>query len=329
MIILSESEIRSLYTMSDAIVDMENVLLSYEDGKIQIPERTVLNFPEKKASILYMPSANEANGVSAVKVVTIFPDNPTLGKRTTQGIILLSDTENGDHLACMDASYLTRLRTGAISGIATKWLARENASSVAVIGCGGMSEEQLRAVLTVRRVNRILLYNRTTSKAKSLLERIPMLYPDFKGAVTVMDNPNQVVSESDIVICSTRSETPVFSGSAVRPGTHINGVGSYLPHMQEVDEETLHRSSKVVVDTLAGAMEEAGDFIIPVSEGHWDFSRIHGELSQLSSGKIIGRESEEEITFFKSVGIAYFDLAVAAAVFEKARKLGIGTEVNL
>ena len=329
MLILSESEIRSLYSMDDAIVDMEKVLHTYENGNIQLPERTVLNFQEKQASALYMPSAIEPMGKSAVKVVTIFPGNTEKGKRTTQGMILLSDTDNGEHLACMEASYLTRVRTGAASGIATKWLARETASSVAVIGCGGMAEEQLLAVLTVRSIKQIYLYNRTKQRAKSFLEKISFLDPEFKGTVTIVDDPNHAISNADILICSTRSATPVFNGAFLRPGTHINGIGSYLPHMQEVDEETLNRCSKVVVDTLEGVMEEAGDFLVPIKAGRWDFSFIHGELSQLPTRIIEGRETEEEITFFKSVGIAYFDLAVAAAVYEKAKRVGIGTEVKL
>ncbi|QED49821.1 ornithine cyclodeaminase family protein [Cytobacillus dafuensis] len=329
MLILSEKQIRSLYKMKDAIHDLEQALSNYMEGKILNPHRTVLEFPEKSASALYMPSAMEPIGKTAVKVVTIFPHNPSLGKKTTQGMIVLSDTNNGDHLACMNASYLTRLRTGAASGIATKYLAKETASTVAVIGCGAMAEEQLQAVLEVRDIKTIMLFNRTKDKAHSFAERIADFSPEYEGEIIIMDEADEAVSRAEIVICSTRSETPVFSGKALQPGTHINGVGSYLPHMQEVDVETLLKCSKIVADTIEGVKDEAGDFIIPAKAGEWSFSALHGELGELITGQISSRETEDEITFFKSVGIAYFDLAVAAAAYEKAIQAGVGTEVDI
>lgn len=329
MLILSKEEVQSIYTMREAIADIEHALQLHLKGQVENPVRTVIYYPKKNASTLFMPSAIEPIGISAVKVVTIFPDNPSIGKQTTQGVILLSDTEYGDHLACMDASYLTRLRTGAASGAATKKLARENAESVAVIGCGRMAEEQLQAVLEVRPINKIILFNRTKARAEQFAKRISALSPLYNGEVQILDEANAAVAEADIVICSTRSETPVFSGEALRPGTHINGVGSYLPHMQEVDEITLQRCSKIIVDTVEGAREEAGDFLIPEKAGTWNFSRLHGELGELVSGLIPGRETAEEITFFKSVGIAYFDLVVAAAVYQKAIEIGCGTKAPI
>ncbi|THE12221.1 ornithine cyclodeaminase family protein [Bacillus timonensis] len=329
MLILSESEIRTLYSMSDAIRDLEEALTFYEEGKVVNPHRTVFDFPAKEASALYMPSSMEPVGKSAVKVVTIFPHNPSVGKNTTQGVILLSDTDSGEHLACLNASYLTRLRTGAVSGIATKHLAKKDASAVVVIGTGAMAEEQLQAVLEVREIKEIMLFNRTREKAIAFEKRIPELSPGFSGSITIMDRPDEAVSKADIIICATRSAVPVFSGQALRPGTHINGVGSYLPHMQEVDEESILRCSKIVADTMEGVKDEAGDFIIPANKGVWSFDELHGELSELVLGKIAGREKNEEITFFKSVGTAYFDLAVAASVYEKAIKAGVGKEVDV
>ncbi|WP_316570707.1 ornithine cyclodeaminase family protein [Neobacillus sp. YIM B06451] len=326
MLILNENQIRSLYPMKLAIKDMEDALHAYVEGKILNPSRTVLDFPDKKASALYMPSAIETAATAAVKVVTIFPENPSRGMKTTQGVILLTDTENGSHLALLNASYLTRLRTGAASAIATKYLAKEDASTVLVIGCGAMAEEQLSGVLEVRQIKKIVLFNRTRAKAEAFKEKFK---DGFSGSITIVDDVNEGVNVADIIICSTRSETPVFSGELVKPGTHINGVGSYLPHMQEVDETTIKRASKIVADTLEGVEEEAGDFIIPAKKGSWSFSKLHGELGELVTGKLLGRENDGEITFFKSVGIAYFDLAVAAAVYKKAVELGIGTEVDL
>jgi ornithine cyclodeaminase/alanine dehydrogenase-like protein (mu-crystallin family) len=329
MLILSEKQIQSLYSMKEAIQDLEKALHYYIEGKILNPHRTVLDFPEKSASALYMPSAMVPIGKAAVKVVTIFPNNPTQGKKTTQGVVLLSNTDNGEHIACLNASYLTRLRTGAISGIATKYLAKRNASSVAVIGTGAMAKEQLEAVLEVRNIKEIFLFNRTKSKAKDFSHQILQSNPDYKGNISILDEADEAVSKSEIIICATRSESPVFSGKALKPGTHINGVGSYLPHMQEVDEVTILRCSKIVADIIEGVKDEAGDLIIPANSGTWSFDRLHGEIGELASGKIPGRENDEEITFLKSVGTAYFDLTVAAAVYNKAIRAGVGTNVDI
>lgn len=331
MLILSEKEIQSIYTMQDAIAALEVALRkeANANGDISNPHRTVLDFPEHNASILYMPSSIQSIGKAAVKVVSIFPHNPVKGIKTTQGMIVLTDTSTGEHLACLNASYLTRLRTGAVSAIATKYLAKEKASSVAIIGCGGMALEQLLAVLAVRPIQSIMLYNRTKEKAEQMAQRIIENLPEYKGKVFIESNSDEAVSKAEIVICSTRSETPVFSGLALQRGTHINGIGSYQPHMQEVDVETILKCSKIVADTIDGVKDEAGDLIIPSSLGVWNFDKLHGELSELSAGKIIGRENDKEITFFKSVGIAYFDLAVAAAVYEKALSEGVGVQIEI
>lgn len=329
MLLLSESDIKDLYTMELAISDLEIAQSEYLNGRVANPHRTVIDFPSENASALYMPSAMENAGVTGVKVVTIFPNNPLQGKKTTQGVLLLSDAKTGDHLACMNASYLTRLRTGAISGIATKYMARENAEHVAVIGCGAMAVEQLEAVLTVRKIKKIYLYNRTKNKAFLFAKNIKNRHPLFPGEIFVVDHPDEAVGDADIIICATRSETPVFSGDSLKAGTHINGVGSYLPHMQEVDETTILKSNKIVVDTLSGVKEEAGEFITLANKGIWSFDLIHGELAQLVANKISGREDDDEITFFKSVGTAYFDLAVAYAVYKQAFQKGVGVEFNL
>jgi ornithine cyclodeaminase (EC 4.3.1.12) len=329
MHIFSEERIRALYTMPEAIRDIRKALVHYTQGGIDNPHRTVLDFPERRASILYMPSALAAEGFAAVKVVSIFPENPKVGKRTTRGVILLNETETGEPLALLDASYLTRLRTGAASAIATDHLAKPSASVLAVIGCGKMAEEQVTGILCVRKIGSILLYNRTEERAWQFARRIEEKLEDFSGTIQVVGSADEAIEQADIVICATRSCTPVFSGKRLRPGTHVNGIGSYLPHMQEVDEETVLRSSKIVVDTLEGAREEAGDLIIPAKKGLWDFRKVHGELGELAAGKIPGREREEEITFFKSVGIAFFDLAVASAVFRKGKSLHAGTVVEL
>lgn len=327
MKIINEQQIQQNYKMSDAIEDVTALLHAKQQGKIDNPHRTVLDFPERQASALYMPSADTQEELAGVKVVTIFPDNPKQGKPTTQGVILLSDAKNGEHVAMMTASYLTRLRTGALSAIATDHLARKDSRVLAVIGTGAMAFEQVLGVLEVRDIETILLFNRTEEKAMRFKEQLEAF--GVQARIEIAANAKQAVEAADIVACATRSTEPVFDGNDLKPGTHINGVGSYLPHMREMDETTIARADKIVADDLAGVQEEAGELIHAADSGKWSFDRLHAELAELVTGQSKGRETEDKITFFKCVGAAYFDLAVAKGVYRKAQDGKMGTDVEL
>ncbi|MCM3088463.1 ornithine cyclodeaminase family protein [Bhargavaea ginsengi] len=331
MIIMNERQIMDVYGMDDAIPDVEATLRSLADGKIDNPLRTVIGFPERSASVLYMPCADLSEGIAASKTVSIFPENPKAnGLPTTQGVVLVTDATDGRHLATLNASYLTRLRTGAMSGLATDRLANKQASVLCVIGTGGMAYEQVLGVLAVREIREILLVNPTRSKAEAFgdrLRREGKISEDV--TVEIAEDVNEAVKRADIINCATRSETPVFDGEAVRPGTHVNGVGSYQPHMREVDEAFIRRCSKIIADDLHGVREEAGELIHADRSGAWSFDELHGELVHLVTGEAAGREGEEEITFFKCVGAAYYDLAVAKGVYRKAEAGGHGVQVEV
>ncbi len=329
MLILSEKQIRGIFGMADALPAIRQAVLDHHRGLIDNPHRTVIEYPEREASVLYMPTAMPSIGRSAVKVVTIFPGNPAQGLRTTQGVTLLSSSEDGSHLACLDASYLTRLRTGAISGVATEHLARADAAVVAVTGCGNMAVEQLEGVLHVRPIGKVILWNLEPGWTEPFRDMMAQRFPDYRGEVTIVETADAAVAQADIVIAATRATRPFFRADSLRPGAHINGVGSYLPHMQEIGGDVINRCGKIVVDTLHGVKDEAGDFLIPIAAGQWSWDKLHGDVGQLVAGEIPGRENADEITFFKSVGIAYFDLAVAAAVYDKAKALGIGVEAPM
>ncbi|KXH80666.1 ornithine cyclodeaminase family protein [Sporosarcina sp. HYO08] len=329
MLLLNERQIQTNYRMKEALVDVEKVLRSKANGKIENPQRTVIEFPEHHASALYMPSADLVGEVATMKAVTIFPNNPKEGKPTTQGVVLVTDAQNGDHLALMNASYLTRLRTGALTGLATDKLAREESTVLTVIGTGGMAFEQVLGVLEVRPIKEILLVNPTEAKAVKFREQLRAFGIDEAIEIEVVRDVGAAVHRAHIICCSTRSNTPVFDGNDVQPGTHVNGVGSYLPHMQEVDFEFIQRTSKIVVDDLEGVKDEAGELIHAAEQPNWSFDKIHGELMDVVVGKVDARTDDEEITFFKSVGAAYFDLAVAKGVYEIAKEKEIGTEIEI
>ncbi|WP_042474437.1 ornithine cyclodeaminase family protein [Bacillus ndiopicus] len=327
MKILNEQDIASFYQIDDAIQDVKAILQAKAQGNILAPHRTVLNYPAQSASALYMPSADLVNHMSAIKVVTIFPNNPTIGKKTTQGIIVLTSTEDGSHLATLNASFLTRLRTGAMSGIATDYLAKKEATTLAVIGTGAMAFEQCLGVLAVREIQAIILYNRTAEKAKDFAMELKKA--GYKGEFIFEQDANEAVAQADIICCATKTTTPLFKGEYLKKGAHINGVGSYLPHMHELDNYTITNASKIVVDDLPGAKDEAGELMNAAEQGVWSFSDVHAELEQLVAGTKVGREQEEEITFFKSVGASYYDLAVAQGVYKKALALKIGKSVEV
>jgi len=327
MIILSEQEIMQHYTMDDALKDVEAGLIAKNKGLIENPPRTVIEIPERSASSLNMPSADLSKEMFAMKVVTIFPENPQNNLPTTQGVLLLSDATDGQHLALMDASYLTRLRTGALSGLATDKLARKNSRVLGVIGTGGMAFEQVLAVLAVRQIESIILFNRTEKKAHVFKQKLREF--DVQQRIMIVNDVRDVMKLSDIINCATRSNTPVFDGKDLRPGTHINGVGSYLPTMREVDLTTIERTDIIVVDDLQAVQEEAGELIYAANESNWSFSKVYGELRDIIETDGLVRKDDQEITFFKSVGTAYFDLVVAIGTYEKAKQLNLGQKVTL
>ncbi len=329
MKVLNEALIQSIYGIQEALVDVKAVLEAKVANKIANPLRTVIEFPEHHASVLYMPSADLSAQIMTMKAVTIFPNNPARGKNTTQGVVLVSDAQNGDHLALLNASYLTRLRTGALSGLATDYLAKKDAKVLTVIGTGGMAFEQVLGVLAVRKIETIHLFNPTQDKAIDFQEKLQAFGIDPNISIHISNDVQDAVRKADVINCATRSKTPVFDGNDIQAGTHVNGVGSYLPDMQEVDFTFIQRAHKIVVDDFHGATEEAGELIHANAQDNWSYDKIHGELADVIVSNICARENEEEITFFKCVGAAYFDLAVAQGVYQQALQKNIGVNVDV
>lgn len=317
MIYITDKDIKDKYTTKECLEDVLQGFEYAEKGKVLTPHRIQLDHKIEKAHTLYMPSYIKGLEYASVKVVSLFPSNSKKNIPVIQSVMLLTETNSGKHLAMIDASHLTVMRTGAISGIATKYLSRENSETLTVIGCGAQSLGQIQAVMKVRSISNIYLYNRTLEKAELLKNKVSAIYPEWKGEITIEKDPNVAVSKADIVVSSTSSDYPVYSGDAVKPGTHINAVGSCEPTKREYDEKLLQRSDKVVVDTLEGAKQEAGGLIIPDKTNEWDMSNIYGELSEIISSKKKGRETENEITLLDSVGIGFLDTICAVTIYDK------------
>lgn len=315
MQVFSETLVEDNYKISDAIRDIEKAFSHL--GDINQAPRTVIPTGEGAKAMLYMPCVDLKQQLGTVKITSITPENPKSGKPTTQAQIAITNLENGEHEAIIDGSYLTRLRTGALSGIATKYMSNPDARILGMIGTGGMAFEQFLGNMEVRPIDKVLLYNRTIKKAESFKQRILKTFPDLEVIVT--DDVSDLVEKSDIINCQTPSNEPVFNAEDVQPGTHINGIGSYQPSMKEIDYKIFPKADWVVVDDLNGVKEESGELIEANENGTFTFEEIDDELKTLSINNQ-KRENEDAITVFKCVGAAYFDLAVAIGAYQKLNK---------
>jgi ornithine cyclodeaminase/alanine dehydrogenase-like protein (mu-crystallin family) len=244
---------------------------------------------------------------------------------TVLGTIILLDEKTGAPVAIMDGGYLTAMRTGGVAGLATKLLAREDARVHTLFGTGGMARTHAWAVDCARNIEKLILYSldpvdQRVAFAESLKDII-------QCDIVVTDDPASAVRESDVVTLITSAKDPIVEGDWFGPGTHINGVGSHAPHMRELDSKSVARS-KVVCDLVDACRTEAGDFIIPADAGEWSWEKAHGSLGDVIAGKIPGRETPDEITLFKSVGLAIQDMSTALHVYARAAELGVGTEFS-
>lgn len=306
--------------MPDAIEAMREAFTALARGEAEVPPRLSLDVGQ--GVLLVMPAYLGSIDAAGAKVVSVHPDNRRLGLPALHAVVLLIDPATGVPAALMDGASLTALRTGAAGGLATALLAREDAHVVALFGAGVQARSQLEAVRCVRAVDEVRIVSRTRASAEGLAG-------ELRGCrVRVMDDAAEALSGADVVIAATSSATPVFPGARVTPGTHVTGVGSYTPAMQEVDADLVTRAV-VIVDQREAALREAGDLIQAVRSGRWRAEEIHAEIGEIAAGTKPGRTSSEQITFFKSVGVAAQDMALARRVVDAAARLGLGSEADL
>ncbi len=266
---------------------------------------------DKETTLLLMPAWQPGQD-AGVKIITVNPDNDALGLPSIQGRYIYLDATNGSVKAIVDAKSLTTKRTATASALASSILSKKNASSLLMIGTGALSPNLIRAHASVRSIQNVFIWGRTIEKALLIKER----FSNEAFSVNVVENISDVISNVDIVSCATLSENPLVLGSLIRPGQHIDLVGSYKPHMRESDSELMTKSS-IFLDQYEGGLKEAGDIIIPIKEGAIGTSDIKADLFELCAEKHSGRVSDEEITVFKSVGHALEDLVGARYYFKK------------
>ena len=318
--ILSAADVQSAISMPVAIEAMRGAFAALASGNATVPMRVALETDDGVS--LFMPAYLPGLGPAAAKVVSVHGGNVARGLPVIHAVVLVIDPQTGVPLALMDGTWLTALRTGAIGGLAADLLAREDSRTVAVFGAGVQARTQLQALRTVRDIREVRVVDVVPAAADAFVREI-------RGVEALrVDDPDEAVAGADIVVAATTSSTPVFDGSKVAPGTHITGVGSFTPEMREIDVTLIERA-RVIVDQREAVLAEAGDIIAPIREGAIDESVIAAEIGEIVLGLQPGRLSADEITFFKSVGNAIQDVAVAARVLEAAEASGSGVLVEI
>lgn len=318
--ILAEEDVRAAVDMPVAIEEVRRAFGQLSAGRAHVPVRT--SVPSADGDALFMPGRLAGGEALGAKVVSVYPGNRERDLPPVNAAVLLLDPASGVPRAFLAANHLTALRTGAATGVATDLLARDDAKVLALFGAGTQAGTQLEAVRAVRPVKEVRVVARSLASARAFADRVEGI-----RALATADR-EAAVRGADVVVAATDSPTPVFDGESVEPGTHVNGIGSFTPEMQEVDAALVRRAT-VVVDDRDAAGEEAGDLIAAVREGSFRMEEIHAELGELVNGTRPGRTSPEEVTFFKSVGTAVQDLAVAGRALAEAEAKGLGREVPL
>jgi len=328
MLILNADEVRQALPMDQTIAAMKEAFASLSSGTAVVPLRTRLPISNHDAVSLFMPAylKSDSGEALAVKIVSLFPKNPARGLAFIQAAVLLLESDTGRAVALLEGSTLTAIRTGAGSGAAIDLLARKDSKVVAIFGAGPQGKTQLEAACSARKIETVYVYNPTLSKAETLVEQMAG-YNSIPKNLIVAKTPKEAIENADIICTATGSTSAVFEDKDVKLGTHISAIGGYTPEMQELPVETVARS-RIVVDSYATVMEEAGDIVKAIQAGLIQESSIHAEIGEIVLGKKSGRQSEAEITFFKSVGNAVQDASAAQLALKNAREMKLGTEVE-
>jgi ornithine cyclodeaminase len=324
-IVVTQREVPALLPMTECVDLMTEVLKATSRGDTVLPLRSKMQIPGRTGVLGLMPASLADPPVMGLKVVSVFPGNHGTEFDSHQGVVLLFEVEHGALLAVIDATSITAIRTAAASGAATRLLAREDASDLAILGSGVQARTHLEAMRAVRPLRRIRIWSRDSVRARAFAAR-----ESGAGGVKVeaMGTAREAVEGADLICTTTASRDPVLEGEWIRPGAHINAAGACFPAARELDTRAVTRS-RLYVDRRESTLAEAGDFIIPRSEGAIGEDHIVGEVGEVLLGRVPGRRGREEITLFKSLGIAVEDLAAAHHIYRAALRLGTGTAIDL
>ena len=320
MLVLNQEEVERLLDMEGCIGAMEGALSALARGEVLVPLRMVVH-PGDEPSLLGLMPAHRAGDspLYSLKTVAVFPDNPKRGLDAHQGTVTLFDGETGEVRVLMNASAITAIRTAAVSAVATKLLAREDARTLGILGAGVQARTHLEALRLVRGFDTVRIYSPNPAHRQALAE---------EGGAEAVESAEQAVRDADVVVTATNSVEPVLNREWLKPGTHVNVVGGRPPQMREIDVQTVAESA-FYTDKRESAEAEAWDYRDALDRGAIRPGHIRGEIGEVLIGAAVGRSDREELTVFRSLGLAVEDLAAAEYVVGRARAEGIGTEVSL
>ena len=318
---ISAGEIVGIVNMQQAIDIMGDIFGQLSEGKVIMPLRMVSEI--ENLTLLYKPAASVQEKVVGIKILSQVENNRAIKMPVIQGLVFLIDLTDGRFLSLMDGTYLTAIRTGAASGLATRLLARKDANVAAIFGAGAQGRTQLMAIDAVYNPERVFIYDINETAIKDFTAEM-----QSKVKAKIIKGENADLKEADVICTATGSEEPLFSINDIKQGVHINAIGSFKSNMQEIDPAIV-ASSKLYLDHKDSVIKESGDIIRPIESGIISEEHILGEIGDVVIGKVNGRLSDSDITLFKSVGTAVQDLAMAYAIYQYAEEKDIGQIIYL
>lgn len=324
MLLLSREDIKKVFTIKDAIEADKYAFTLVVDGKCEAPLRTNIQAPKYDGCFLFMPAYVSEMDTASLKIINIFPHNIDQGKPSSPAQVLLIDGTTGIVTAVLDGTYVTQLRTGAASGAAFDVLAKKDCKIGALIGTGGQAATQLEAMIAVRGLEEVRVFDLNLERTKEFAARMQEELKDYGTNIIPVNSSDEAVDNADLVITVTPSSKPVFDASKIKAGATISCVGAYQPHMQEMDPAILTRASKLYFDSEEAVLSESGDILIPLEDGTITKDDFTGDLGQVIKGELVGRENDEEIIVFETVGVATQDLVAARRIYDKAVEAGVG-----
>lgn len=325
LLVVNQAEIEQLLPMPDCITLMMDALMALAQGQVHLPLRMVVRPPEAAGVLALMPAyVSGDNAAFGVKIIGVFNGNPALGKDSHQGAVLLLSGQTGEPLALMNASAITAIRTAAVSGVATRSLARAEAGDLAIIGSGVQARSHLAAMACVRSIRRVRVASRDPARAQQFASDLRPVYPFPIEAVSTIE---AAVRGADLIVTATSAREPVLKREWVSPGAHLNVVGASQAFAREVDSATMAAAS-LFVDRRESTLNESGDYLFPLREGLIGPDHIRAEIGEVLIGAKPGRTNPDEITLFKSLGLAIEDLAAAQYVYEQAERRNAGSRVE-
>ena len=324
MLLLNEQDIRKVFDMNDAIDSNIEAYKIFSSGNAVVPLRQVIAADEGRGNFAFMPAYSSKLGAAGIKIVNIFPGNRERGQATTIGQVLLMDDKNGEVLALMDGSFITKFRTGAASGAAFKLFARNDAKIGCLIGTGGQADCQLEAMLAACDLDEVRIVARDFVKTEKFTEEMSERFKDSGTKLIAYDDANEAVDGADVIVVVTVSTEPVFDANRVKKGAVVSGVGSYTAEMNEIDPKLFKLADKIYFDSKDACIAESADIQIPIREGLVSLEGLTGDIGEYALGEISGREADDEIIIFKNVGLGILDLVIAKLIYEKAKNRKIG-----